>query len=505
MSEPSQESLTHRSITAAGWGLAGAGVRIIIQLGAQIVLARLIGPDQYGLYAIGVMVIGFSMFFSDMGIAYGLVQKKEISAVDIRFAFSWQWLLGLAVTLMLALLSAPLADFFNEPRAQSVIAALALVCLLQAAASVSTNLLKRDLRQKTIQFCYAFSYFVGYVLVGIPMALNGYQVWSLVAGWIIQASMSFIILYFIKRHPVMPMFWHDGAKQMSLYGGTVLATNLVNWVISSVDRLVIGRMFPASTVGLYATAYNLMSYSTSTFYAIVQSVFFSAGGQVQGDRARLTRAFGLLMESVALFALPVFACIATVADTFILALYGKEWLAAADMLRPIALAMPFFLVWGLTTPLLWSSGRERKEFIIQLPLAVCWAIASVIAAQYSAVAVAWMVLALSIVRAALFFTVALKHLDRGLAALLAPWWRGGIVAAFACLSAMAADEFLAAFPPLLALAGKMGVGAIAGWGALRWLPGMFSPELVATVGAFSARISPRAVCLIHFVVPRKAQ
>lgn len=477
---------------------------MIIQLGAQIVLARLIGPDQYGLYAIGVMVIGFSMFFSDMGIAYGLVQKKDISPVDIRFAFSWQCLLGLAVTLVLILLSEPLADFFNEPRAQPVIAILALVCFLQSAASVSTNLLKRDLRQKTIQFCYAFSYFVGYVLVGIPMALNGYQVWSLVAGWIVQASVSFVILYFNKRHLVMPIFWHGEAKQMTLYGGTVLATNLVNWTISTVDRLVIGRLFPAATVGMYATAYNLMSYSTSSIYAIVQSVFFSAGGQVQGNRARLTRAFGLLMEGVALFALPVFACIATVADTFILALYGQEWLAAAEMLRPIALAMPFFLVWGLTTPVLWSSGRERKEFIIQLPLALCWVVASLLAAQHSAVAVAWMVLALSIVRAVLFVTVALKNLDLGLAAMLTPWLRGGMLSAATCMPALVMSEFLAVYPPLLALAGKMSAGAIAGWGALRWLPGMYSPEFVATVGAFSARLSPRAVCLIHFVVPRNA-
>ena len=445
------------------------------------------------------------MFFSDMGIAYGLVQKKEIAATDIRFAFTWQWLLGLSVTLILGFLSGPLATFFHEPRAQGVIAVLALVCFFQSAASVSTNLLRRDLKQKAIQFCYAFSYFVGYVLIGIPLAIYGAQVWSLVVAWIVQACLSFLILYRLKRHPIKPLIWHGEAVHMSQYGATVLITNLVNWVISTVDRLIIGRLFPVASVGIYATAYNLMSYSTSTMYSVVQSVFFSAGGHIQGDRTRLTRAFSILLEIVTLIALPIFVCVATISGTFILALYGSKWRAASDVLLPIALAMPFFLVWGMTTPVLWSSGRERKEFIMQLPLAVLWAAACFVAAHYSVVAVAWTVFLLSILRAFIFVIAAQKHLDLGFKELLYPWLRGGMLSAAMCLVTIIVDSHLSRLPPQLTLLCDMATATTIGWAALRWLPGLLSSALISTVSDFSARMSPKTARALHFLIPREVR
>ncbi|MFX6409630.1 oligosaccharide flippase family protein, partial [Acinetobacter baumannii] len=76
------------------WGGGGTLLRIVMQFGAQVVLARILGPEQYGLFAIGAIVVGFSSFFSDIGLAYGLIQKKEIAAKDIRFVFTWQIILG---------------------------------------------------------------------------------------------------------------------------------------------------------------------------------------------------------------------------------------------------------------------------------------------------------------------------------------------------------------------------------------------------------------------------
>ncbi|MDV6321015.1 oligosaccharide flippase family protein, partial [Chromohalobacter sp. HP20-39] len=89
---------------------------MVLQIGSQVVLARLLGPAEYGIFAIGTLVITFSMFFGDVGLAYVLIQKPQIEPRDVRFVFTWQVILGSMVTSFVMLASVPIATFFGEPR-----------------------------------------------------------------------------------------------------------------------------------------------------------------------------------------------------------------------------------------------------------------------------------------------------------------------------------------------------------------------------------------------------
>lgn len=89
--------LVTRSVDALAWAAGGTAARMVMQIIAQIVLARLLGPEQYGIFAIGAIVVGFSNFLSDVGLAYGLIQKDKVDADDIRFVVCWQWILGSVV------------------------------------------------------------------------------------------------------------------------------------------------------------------------------------------------------------------------------------------------------------------------------------------------------------------------------------------------------------------------------------------------------------------------
>ena len=169
-------------------------LRLLLQLGAQIVLARLLGPQQHGLFAIGAIVFGFSGFFADIGLAYGLIQKPDVSDRDLRFVFTWQWLLGGAVTAGVYFGAGSLAAFFGEPRAAPVLQLLSPLCLLNALAAPSLNLLKRDLDFKRVQIAQGLSTALGYWVLGIPLALMGAQVWALVVAWTVQVAFNLGLL-----------------------------------------------------------------------------------------------------------------------------------------------------------------------------------------------------------------------------------------------------------------------------------------------------------------------
>lgn len=493
------KNLTAKSLSAVFWGTGGAIVRLVLQFGAQVVLARILGPEQYGLFAIGAIVIGFSNFFSDIGLAYGLIQKESVVDRDIRFVFTWQVILGLGVTLAIGLSAEAIATFFGDARAEDVVKALAIVCLLNALAAPSLNLLKRNLDFRRIQMAQITGFIVGYVFCGIPLALYGSQAWALVIAWLIQATVFLVLTYSATRHPLAPLIRYENAKSLSAYGATVLITNLVNWLINNVDRVIIGRIFSSREIGLYATTYNMLYTPTTSLLGIIQPVFFSAASRATHNPEAIASSYRALIGAVVVFIMPVFAVIGAISETFVLALYGAKWQEAAPLFRPLAFAMPLFLMWGFTTPLLWTGGHASKEFRVQFPIAIIWVAACWFAAQYSVETVTWTVLALFVVRCFVMVASATRTLKMDTQAL----WRsvrGGLfISPLLAFVVFSFDALCQSLPHIARLVIDVLLGVIGLMTLLRVFPWVIGIELAQLLSRIFDRIPPKVARHLAFL------
>lgn len=469
-------------------------MRVALQLLTQISLARILGPEQYGLFAIGAIVVSFSNFLSDIGIAYGLIQKPEVSTDDIRFVFTWQVLIGTATTVAMVFSANWIALFFGDGRSADVVRYLAVICLFNALAAPSLNLLKRNLDFRRIQIAQITSYIVGYVIVGIPLAMFGAQVWALVFAWVIQVGLMAALLYAATRHSIHPLIWCDGARKQLAYGATVLATNIGNWLINNIDRVIVGRVFSSREIGLYATPYNMLYNPTTALLGVIQPVFFSSSARMSEHPEKVAAAYRALIGAICIFILPVFAGVAAVAETFVLVMYGADWKQSAEVFQPLALVMPIFLVWGLSTPMLWTAGHTSREFRSQLPLALLWIAVSWWAAQISLAAVAWATFVLFVLRCAVILASVIRLLKLDVLAL---WYavRGGFVlslmiaVSLACLDPL--FRTLSSFP-LLWLAGDIVSAFLIAVTALLWFPGLIASDLLELLGRLAQRL-PKAI------------
>ena len=479
-------SLGERSITAVLWGTGGSVVRMAIQISVQVVLARLLGPGEYGVFAIGSVVVGFSSFFADFGLAYGLIQKREVSDQDVRFAFTWQLVVGAVVTCVIALGSGLIARFFGEPRSADVVQVMSLICLVSALTAPSASILKRRLDFKTQQVCYVISYVLGFVCVGIPLALTGKGVWALVAAWVSQASILCLLLFRTARYPLKPLFWYSEARTQLRYSGTVLATNLLNWAIGNIDRVIVGRLLPSREIGIYATMYNLVYTPSASILGVVQPVFFSASARMnesnadQAAGAKLVKGFAILVAAIFLYLGPVFATAAVIADDLIVALYGHAWRDASKLFAPLTLAMPFFLVWGLSTPVLWASGRPEAEFNTQWPVAILWGLSGwLLTVMGGAQAMAWGVCGLFVLRCAVTMR---KVIQVSNLRVIDVWHaaRGGFALSIGtAAAAVIVDRSLsaAALAPILCVLGAFAAAFLMAYICLRQVPGLVAPEI----------------------------
>lgn len=363
-------ALGRSGVSAVKWSTVSSLVRFALQLGAQVVLARTLGPQTFGLFAIGMLVLTFANFVSGFGFSWSLLQRPTLQTEDIRFAWTWQVLVGLLTTVSVYLLAPLLAGYFREPAAQPVIEWLALACLLTAAAAPASYLLQRDLNFRAVGLIQVGSYAVGYVLVGVPMALSGWGIASLVTAWLVQTGVTLAASYALKPHPVRPLFWYSGARLALGTGRAVFATNIVNWLLNNMDRVLIGRLLNTQALGLYNVAYNLATLPNTLLLGALQPAFMATGARLQDQLPRLGKAYQQMLASVLVLGVPAFVFLALIANDLVRLLYGPAWRESGWVLQLLFLSMPAYVVWGLSTPVLWNTGRKHHEFALQLPLLV---------------------------------------------------------------------------------------------------------------------------------------
>lgn len=405
----SSDAVFKASVKAAKWGYFGAAIKMVAQVLAQILIARQLGPDQFGVFAIATIVIGLANFFSDLGMS--LVQKQEITESDIRHVFTIQLMIGLATSATVFLLAGPLADLLEDSRSSPVIAALSLVLLFHAMSAVSTNLLRRQLDFRSIQIAQITSYVVGFLIVGVTLAFLGAGVWSLTVAWITQSFINLALLYNKSRHPCRFLFGAQGQAATNKFNTTTLLTNVANWAVANVPRVFISKLFTTQAIGLYSMTYNLLMAPLHHVLSTLQQVLFSSSSRLQHDKGLLAKTFLSLAGGIGFVSFPVFFGVALMAQDITLTLFGSEWLGAADVFAPMAIAMPMLLLMGCATPIVWGMGKVSSEFWAQIATVVVLTAAVFFAARVGFIAVVWTVTLVLVARSVLMIWVACRLMD----------------------------------------------------------------------------------------------
>jgi lipopolysaccharide exporter len=463
---------------ALKWSALTTVARFVLQLGAQIALARLLGPGNYGVYGISLTVLTFVAFLSGGAFSWSLMLAPTLSRDDIRFSFTWQMVAGVLAAIAMYAAAPAIAGFFGDPRVEGMVQLLSLASLLSAASAPATCLLQRDLNFRVLGLVQLASYAAGYLCVGIPMALNGYGAYALGAACVVQAGVTLVAAYAARPHPVRPLFSHAGGSVALKTGQAVFLTNVVNWLLTNLDRVVIGRVLNPHAVGLYTVAYNLASIPNVLLVGALQPAFLAAGAKLQQEPGRLAQGWLWGVACVLVLVTPAAVVLGLLSADLVALLYGPAWTDTGWVLALFFLCLPAWACWGLSTPILWNTGRRNMEFLLQMPLIAvavpAWWLLAPSGIRAAAVVSALVILA----RAGVIITAALKALDLRWSAIL------GFVARGLALSVVCGAAVLA---------GQRAVAGLSFPGAALFAGGTFAmAAMIVLVGTAPQLLGPEA-------------
>lgn len=457
-SSPAAGGLAGRSMGALKWNYLGSLAKVLSQLAIGIVLARLLGPEPFGLVAIAWLILGLGNLLADFGLSAALIQKPQISSRDIRHVFTLQMLSGLMLTLIATGTASWVAAFFGREDAAEVLRWMSLLFLFQSFGQTATALLRRDLDHKRVQLLQVASYLGAYLLIGLPLALTGAGVWALVSAQLAQAGLYALAAYLGVRHSLVPALNADQSGMFG-FGSKVLLSNLSSWGYLSLDAAIIGRMLGVVDLGLYNRSMNLLASPMFAVVATLQGVLFPLYSRLADRVEEARRVYPGSVCLLAILIFPTFAAIAVIPDTTILALYGRDWSAAIPLVTPLALCMPVYAVLALGGPLMLGLGRAGMEAGMQTIGLIVMVVAAIAAAMESLAAVAWAVLMVYLLRALLVTRLATGLVGLKRAAIVSALAGPVLLAVIAATVAGIVDSLLSAQHPIVRLIFAMTVPA----------------------------------------------
>ncbi|MDP2265242.1 MAG: oligosaccharide flippase family protein, partial [Thiobacillus sp.] len=212
-----------------------------------------------------------------------------------------------------------------------------------------------------------------------------------------------------------------------------------------------GRLLGPTTLGLYSLAYTFVRTPANHLVVTLQNVLFSASARAQDNQAGLQRAYLTVVSAISLVVIPVFAGVAAVPYTVIDGIFGHKWLAAAQVLMPLSLAMILHAIMAVTGPVLSGKGAASAEFKVQFWVALALIASLLIAARYSVVAVAWAVCGVYALRLVGMVITLVHHVQLPALAFLRAL-RGGVIVGAPVVSVLLlADMNLTGLAPLARL------------------------------------------------------
>jgi lipopolysaccharide exporter len=359
-------NLTAQTASGLRWSSLSSIGLVVANLAYTTTISRLLDPVAFGLVALANLVVLFTQFFARMGLASALVQKPELSDKEIRAASTAGIVFGVVCFAVVWALTPAVSAMFHEPALPPVLRAMGASFLIVGWSMTGLGLLRRDLRFRELLMIELGTYVLGFVVVGIGLALFGAGVWSLVIASLVSLFAQAIWQYVLVRHPIRPVLDWEPYRALCRYGMSLSGAHLMDYVGGNLGTFAVGRFASTALLGQYNRAFYLAFQPLGNYLAqALTSVLFSSLSLIQDDIARLRRVHLSVLQLGGVMLFPLCAGMAVAAPELVLVVLGSQWDLAAGILPWFALAGGCNVVSKLSQSLAEARAELRASLAVQ--------------------------------------------------------------------------------------------------------------------------------------------
>jgi O-antigen/teichoic acid export membrane protein len=388
ISNENSAGLRDRTVKGVGWSAFSQIVSQSLIWLISLVLARLLGPEAYGLIGMTAVFTGFATLFVESGLGEAIIQRRNLEKRHLDSAFWINAVVGGLMTLLMIALAPVIAKFYGEPRLTLLTGVSSFQFFIGSLNVVQRALIRREMRFRLLAKIQIMSATVGGA-VGLAVAFLGGGVWSLVTQTLAAALVQAISFWRVGHWRPDWEFDLEACKDLFRFSAYLLGFNVVQYWGRNADNLLIGRLLGAGALGIYARAYTLMLLPLTHVSRVVAGVMAPALSLIQDDKARVRRSYLKAISIVALVTFPLMTGFFVTSEHLILTLLGAGWAAVIPIFKILC---GLGLLQSITTTNGWiyqSQGRTSQQFKMGLINSASNVIAFVIGVRWGISGVAW--------------------------------------------------------------------------------------------------------------------
>lgn len=350
--------------------LTGASaLRLTLQFAMLPILARLIGPAEYGLVALAMPFILLANVLSDGGMGVALSRQGHATRDQETTVFWLSAAIGLGLATASALVAFPMGEVLQQPRLPMLVVALAPILLMNSLTAVPNSRIIRERRFTVFAAGDLMSTGAG-AAVALTAAGAGWGAWALVAQQLALWSVKLVWVVWKGGVAVRFHYQFDEARDLLKFGLHTVGAILADFASRNLDSLIVGGVLGATALGYYAMAYQVVRVPDMLISGPLYLYIFTAVTRANADPDRhviqdLAMA-GLRLGSAMLA--PMFCGLALVADLAVELVLGDRWFGAIAPLRYLAAAGFSFCICSIVGTTLMGLGRSALRLRLSLVL-----------------------------------------------------------------------------------------------------------------------------------------
>lgn len=301
---------------------------IVVSIIISMVLARLLTPSDFGVVAIATVFIVFFSLFTDMGLGSAVIQRRDLTAEDLKDISGWTFWIGLLLGTLFFFAAKPISRFYNQDILIPICRLLSLQLLFSSFNIVPNALLSKDKKFKIIAV-RNITIQIGCGIIAIISAYFGLGLYSLLVNPLLGGFLLFFVNEYCMRQKFHIFFPSPKPlKKIFSYSIYQFLSQIVNYFGNNISSLIIGKTISVSALGYYQKASQTIGVPASAINGVISPVLFPYMSEMQTDLPRMYNAYKRINKILLTLSFPITVLLCICAKEIILIFYGVQWVAA---------------------------------------------------------------------------------------------------------------------------------------------------------------------------------
>ena len=329
-------SFKTKAINGMLWSSGGSFAFQVIRILTQIILARLLWPEAFGLVALVMAFVSVANYLIENGLTLFIIRKQELNENDAYSLFIANMIFASIIVILFILGSGLIASYLKEPSTQLLLIVSSSAILFNAFGSVHKALLTRDLQFRGQTVIMLVSAIVS-GFIAVVVSILSFGVWSLV---IYNISYQFIQTVLLVRHY---SFNYRGKldriflKEAIIYSWKLMLSGLIHTVYENIFNIIMGSLFSISALGYYSNALKIRDGAAQTLTDAIQKVSFPILSKLQDNKDSMVEASRRILKLSIFIIYPILFGLAATSESIVKVVFNEQWLGMIPIMQILAI------------------------------------------------------------------------------------------------------------------------------------------------------------------------